>query len=121
MWAVGLMAVLMAATMVIVYVGMARVARHRGQSAADLSALAAASRALQGQEPACTAASEVATANGAQLERCTINEDATADVWVSFPFTAPAAATGVTRRPHYHARAGPVSPPIHPTPSGQTP
>lgn len=50
-------------------------ARHRAATAADLSALAAADRLSSGHGPgeACTAAQEVAAANGGMLARCTVS------------------------------------------------
>ena len=50
--------------------GVAAVARHRAEVAADFSALAAATRAIEGQQVACAAAGAIATANGARLASC---------------------------------------------------
>lgn len=55
---------------VLVAVGGAVVARHRAQSAADLGALAAAQRALDGEAGACAAAWSVIEAVGARLDGC---------------------------------------------------
>lgn len=55
---------------VLVGVGGAVVARHRAQSAADLGALAAAQRALDGQTGACAAARGVVEAVGARMDAC---------------------------------------------------
>jgi secretion/DNA translocation related TadE-like protein len=84
-------------------VAQAMVAAHRrAQAAADLAALAGA-QALQQAHDACTAASVIATANGAVLDRCAV---AARDVVV----------TARVRGPHWlgahgdlsaQARAGP--------------
>jgi secretion/DNA translocation related TadE-like protein len=50
--------------------GVATVARHRAEIAADLSALSAAAE-LAGNGAACTIAARVAQENGAELRRCT--------------------------------------------------
>ncbi|MER7517257.1 Rv3654c family TadE-like protein [Streptomyces sp. NPDC126499] len=55
--------------------GQAVTARHRAGGAADLAALAAADRALWGEEDACAAATRVAAAQGATLVRCRVRED----------------------------------------------
>ncbi|GFN04959.1 hypothetical protein Smic_35150 [Streptomyces microflavus] len=52
--------------------GQAVAARHRAGGAADLAALAAADRALEGAEAACEAARRVAAAQGAVLVRCAV-------------------------------------------------
>jgi secretion/DNA translocation related TadE-like protein len=66
------MAVLMAAFAAVALLGQAVVARHRAGSAADLAALAAADRALDGERPACALAARVAAAQGAVLRRCVV-------------------------------------------------
>lgn len=53
--------------------GQAVTARHRAGGAADLAALAAADRALEGPEAACEAARRVALAQKAVLVRCTVH------------------------------------------------
>ncbi|MFJ7326512.1 Rv3654c family TadE-like protein [Streptomyces cyaneofuscatus] len=53
--------------------GQAVTARHRAGGAADLAALAAADRALEGPEAACSAARRVARAQKAVLVRCTVH------------------------------------------------
>ncbi|MFG2773789.1 Rv3654c family TadE-like protein [Streptomyces sp. NPDC048350] len=55
--------------------GQAVAARHRAGGAADLAALAAADRALWGEEAACAAAARVAGAQGASLVRCSVRGD----------------------------------------------
>ncbi|MEU0378877.1 Rv3654c family TadE-like protein [Streptomyces cyaneofuscatus] len=52
--------------------GQAVTARHRAGGAADLAALAAADRALEGPEAACEAARRVALAQKAVLVRCSV-------------------------------------------------
>ncbi|MFB9605874.1 Rv3654c family TadE-like protein [Streptomyces roseofulvus] len=84
--------------------------RHRAGGAADLAALAAADRALWGEEVACAAAVRVAAAQGAELVRCGVTgaeAEVTARV-VRGPWA-----------PTVRARAGPASaaPPPPGTPS----
>ncbi|MET9377694.1 Rv3654c family TadE-like protein [Streptomyces sp. NPDC002992] len=55
--------------------GQAVAARHRAGGAADLAALAAADRALWGEETACAAAARVADAQGASVLRCSVRGD----------------------------------------------
>ncbi|MFE5935932.1 Rv3654c family TadE-like protein [Streptomyces sp. NPDC056470] len=55
--------------------GQAVAARHRAGGAADLAALAAADRALWGEEAACAAAVRVAGAQGASVVRCSVRGD----------------------------------------------
>jgi len=49
------------------------VARHRAQSAADLSALAGAVRAVEGADAACAAAERIVRANGARMLACRVD------------------------------------------------
>ncbi|MFE6000684.1 MULTISPECIES: Rv3654c family TadE-like protein [unclassified Streptomyces] len=53
--------------------GQAVTARHRAGGAADLAALAAADRVLEGPEVACGAALKVALAQKAVLVRCAVH------------------------------------------------
>ncbi|NED03583.1 helicase [Streptomyces sp. SID6648] len=55
---------------VVLALGQAVAARHRAGGAADLAALAAADRALEGAEAACEAARRVALAQDAAIVRC---------------------------------------------------
>ncbi|MGW7094020.1 Rv3654c family TadE-like protein [Streptomyces sp. NPDC054874] len=64
---------------VVLALGQAVAARHRAGGAADLAALAAADRALEGTVAACGAARRVAQAQGAVLVRCAVHGE-TADV-----------------------------------------
>jgi secretion/DNA translocation related TadE-like protein len=84
-------------------VGAVAVARHRAASAADLAALAAADRALDGPGPACAAAEVAAGAVGASLELCTISGDI-ADVVAAVRPGGAIGSWGVARS---HSRAGP--------------
>lgn len=84
-------------------IGTVAVARHRAASAADLAALAAASRALDGATTACAAAGSAADAVGAVLETCLLTGDV-ADVSVA---VRPAGFLGSWGIAHSHSRAGP--------------
>ncbi|MFJ4964833.1 Rv3654c family TadE-like protein [Streptomyces sp. NPDC088729] len=64
---------------VVLALGQAVAARHRAGGAADLAALAAADRALEGPAAACEAAGRVALAQDASIVRCVVEGD-TADV-----------------------------------------
>lgn len=75
-------------------------ARHRAGGAADLAALAAADRALEGAAEACRSAREVAGAQGAEVVRCAV-EGEVADV------TARARAGPFA--PEVRSRAGPAT------------
>ncbi|MEU4268152.1 Rv3654c family TadE-like protein [Streptomyces sp. NPDC026092] len=78
--------------------GQAVAARHRAGGAADLAALAAADRALWGEETACAAADRVAAAQGAAVVRCSVRGDL-ADVTATVRLGPYA--------PEVRARAGP--------------
>ncbi|MEU6017797.1 Rv3654c family TadE-like protein [Streptomyces sp. NPDC047515] len=71
-WVAMTTATLCAVFAVVLALGQVVVARHRAGGAADLAALAAADRALQGPEAACGAAKEVAEAQGAAVVLCTV-------------------------------------------------
>ncbi|MFD4023026.1 Rv3654c family TadE-like protein [Streptomyces sp. NPDC058576] len=58
---------------VVLALGQAVAARHRAGGAADLAALAAADRALEGAVTACGAARRVAQAQGAVVVRCAVH------------------------------------------------
>ena len=103
-WVLALSGVLAVVGLAAVLVGAAVVARHRASSAADLSALAAAGRAVAGGD-ACGTAAEIAGANAAELTHCAV--DAGAVVTVEVSVTARLGRLGAfsaTAR----ARAGPV-------------
>ncbi|MEV5600281.1 Rv3654c family TadE-like protein [Streptomyces sp. NPDC052299] len=84
---------------VVLALGQVVVARHRAGGAADLAALAAADRALEGKEPACASAEEVARAQGAEVVRCAVLGEV-ADVTALVRFGPYA--------PEVRARAGPA-------------
>lgn len=84
-------------------VGAVAVARHRAASAADLAALAAADRVLQGPSVACAAAGVAARAVSARLDSCRLEGDV-ADVVVA---VRPAGAVGSWGVARSHSRAGP--------------
>lgn len=100
--AVSMVAVLAAAGVAVR--GLAAVARHRADTAADFAALAAALHAPDGATTACEKARSVATSNGATLASCRL-AGAVATVTVSTPL----AAVGSLPRfkAHAEARAGP--------------
>lgn len=104
-WTVGLMALVFAVAAAVVFAGMARVARHRAQSAADLSALAAARLAFADPGRSCVRASSLATDNEARVTRCSLGDGGIADIEVtmevSLPLRGPVVITA-------RARAGPV-------------
>ncbi|WP_422744232.1 Rv3654c family TadE-like protein [Mycobacterium sp. WMMD1722] len=70
MVAVAVIAVLIAVSGGLAGVGAAVLARHRAQSAADLAALAAAGRIVDGPDSACAQAHSVAAAVGVAVVRC---------------------------------------------------
>ena len=79
--------------------GAAVVTRHRVTGAADLAALAAASRLTEGDENACEQARRVAEANRSTLGRCTVSGwEVVVEVSATTPF-GPVSA---------QARAGPA-------------
>lgn len=70
-----LMGVLTATTALLAALGAVAVARHRAASAADLAALAAAGRVLEGQQVACAAAGRTVAAVGARVTSCALDGD----------------------------------------------
>ncbi|WP_281394176.1 Rv3654c family TadE-like protein [Nonomuraea muscovyensis] len=106
LWGVALMGLLMAVATALATVGSVRVARHKVNDAADLSALAAARLAIADPEGACARAAALAVDNGVNLVKCEINDEV-ADVWTSLSITVPlVGARELTGR----ARAGPAQP-----------
>lgn len=91
------------------------VARQRAASVADLSALAAAERALLGQAAACERAGRVAQLAGARLRSCTLTGDV-ADVVAEVRPPGPLGRLGTASA---RARAGPgnalAAPSVPPT------
>lgn len=102
----GAVAAIAAVIVLVIYVGAAVVARHRAQSAADLSALAAAVDHVAGQGDPCTTARSVAAEQTPKVEvtGCDIRgEDMVIRIRVAVdlgPFGARSAVAA--------ARAGPV-------------
>ncbi|SEG71454.1 helicase/secretion neighborhood TadE-like protein [Thermomonospora echinospora] len=88
----------------VVSAGAVRVARHRAYGAADLAALAAASRAAEGSAVACRRAAVVAEGVGGRLSSCVVR-GAVADVEVLVAVRLPAPVGRV--RFVSRARAGP--------------
>ncbi|MFF6907113.1 Rv3654c family TadE-like protein [Streptomyces sp. NPDC012389] len=88
--------------------GQAVIARHRAGGAADLAALAAADRALEGPEAACGAALKVALAQKAVLVRCAVHGEI-ADVVARSDFGR--------YSPTVRARAAPPEEPLRKSPS----
>ncbi|MFF7338765.1 Rv3654c family TadE-like protein [Streptomyces sp. NPDC008163] len=97
-WAAVSTATLCTVFAVVLALGQVVAARHRAGGAADLAALAAADRALQGAGPACASAEEVARAQGAEVVRCAVLGEV-ADVTARVRFGPYA--------PEVRARAGP--------------
>ncbi len=84
--------------------GQTLIARHRAASAADLAALAAADRALEGNAAACAAAAAIAAEHAAVITTCRLDGDIV-DVMAAFPLPAALRALGPARA---RARAGPA-------------
>lgn len=104
MWAALSGMVLCAVFAAVLGLGQAVAARHRAGGAADLAALAAADRALDGQTRACAAARRVAGAQGVRLVRCAVVGEV-ADVSVT-------ARLGPYTSPDVRSRAGPPRAPV---------
>ena len=115
MWLVALAGLVLLASGAGTLRGVAAVARHRTETAADLAALAAASRAVGGHADACAVAGRIAAANGARLARC---QEAGAVVDVVAETALTAGRLG-TYRVTVRSRAGPAVQPgerLAPTP-----
>jgi secretion/DNA translocation related TadE-like protein len=83
--------------------GLAALARHHAESAADLAALGAASQAVQGAVDACAVARSVAERNTARLTGCRLS-GAVVTVTVACPLSG-----GLGRwQARAEARAGPA-------------
>jgi secretion/DNA translocation related TadE-like protein len=87
-WSVATMGVTWAVVVGLVTVAGARVARHRAQAAADLTALAVATQAVPAGQKACERGGMVATANRTHLVRCAV-AGAVADVVVTMEIDLP--------------------------------
>jgi helicase/secretion neighborhood TadE-like protein len=109
-WVAAVIGVLWVVVLGFVVVGGARVARHRVQAVADLTALAVAARAVPAGRDACRRGEVVAAANHARLVRCAV-VGAVADVVVASEVRLPPLGLRtVTAR----ARAGPAAPALGP-------
>lgn len=100
-----LIAVLLSVTVAAAYLGAAAIARHRAQAAADLSALAAAARVVDGREAACAEAAAVSQSMGGHLRACRL---ADLDVVVAVEVTVDLGRFGVGPAAAV-ARAGPTA------------
>lgn len=105
-WTVAVMGVLWTVVLGLVAAGGARVARHRAQAAADLSALAVAAKAVPMGEEACRRGRTVAEANHARLVRCAV-VGTIADVVVATDASVPPLGLRVVTA---RARAGTAGP-----------
>ena len=101
---VGGMTVLLTATTLFVWVGVAVDTRHHAQSAADLAALAAAGAALTGETEACGLAKWVTDRMGVTLSSCRLNGW---DARVEVAARPPGVLAGFGSA-HARSRAGPV-------------
>lgn len=103
---------------VVLALGQVVAVRHRAGGAADLAALAAADRALQGPGEACGAAGKVAAAQGAVVVRCAVSGEI-ADVTARVSFGPYAPAVRSRAGPPAAAPGSPEPPP--PPPPGPGP
>ena len=99
--------VLVLLALVLVALGVVAISRHRAASAADLGALAAARRVVQGEAAACAGAGRVVSAAGATMLTCRV-EGTTALVSVR---VVPEGPLGRLGGAHARAAAGPASSP----------
>ncbi len=104
-WVVAFAAVVWVVGVAAIVVGGVRGARHRGDAAADMAALAGAARVAEGEGAACERARGVAAESGARLSRCRVSGDVV-DVSVIVPLKVPMGGAGL--RVVSRARAGPV-------------
>ncbi|GAA3443539.1 Rv3654c family TadE-like protein [Planomonospora venezuelensis] len=104
-WMAGVLAVIFAVAAAAVFAGAARVARHRVQAAADLSALAAARLAFADPVRGCSEAASLAAENGARLMGCAAGDDGVVTVRTACRFSLPVVGE---REIAAYARAGPV-------------
>lgn len=106
-WVVAFAAVVWVAGVAAIAVGGVRAARHRGDAAADMAALAAAARVAEGGEAACRRAAGIARESGARLSACQVSGGIVA-VSVTVPLRVPMGIGNL--RIVSRARAGPVGP-----------
>ncbi|MEV0250104.1 Rv3654c family TadE-like protein [Nocardia sp. NPDC050712] len=98
------LASLIVVTILLGQVGVAVVARHRVQAAADLAALAGAGALGEGSDAGCAAAGEIARLMRARVRACVVSQW---DVTVTAEQNVPMGLFGV-REVSAMARAGPV-------------
>lgn len=98
-----MLAALLVVSLAVAQVGAAVVARHRAQAAADLAALAAAGRLVDGRQAACAVAEAVAAAMRAGSAGCSV-QGLDVTVRVTVPVRLGRWGTG---HAHAGARAGP--------------
>ncbi|MER5279510.1 Rv3654c family TadE-like protein [Streptomyces sp. NPDC002809] len=115
-WAAVTTATLCVVFAVILALGQVVVIRHRAGGAADLAALAAADRALEGGAAACRSARAVAAAQGAEVVRCTVQGEV-ADVTARVRCGPYASEVRSRAGPPAAAPARPLGPPGNPVPS----
>jgi secretion/DNA translocation related TadE-like protein len=103
-WAAGVVAAMVVVLMWLLWFTSAVVVRHRAASAADLAALAAASRAVAGERRACDEARWVTGQMGVELRSCRLSGwDALVEV-----VATPSGVLSHFRPATARARAGPV-------------
>ncbi|QXJ23159.1 flp pilus-assembly TadE/G-like family protein [Actinomadura graeca] len=105
LWVVAFTSIIWLGGVTAMAVGGVRTARHRGDAAADLAALAGAARVSNGAGAACASARSIAAESGARVTRCAV-EGPVVDVSVTMTARVPLGidALCVVSR----ARAGPV-------------
>jgi secretion/DNA translocation related TadE-like protein len=104
-WVVAFSVVVWVVGVAAIMVGGVRGARHRGDAAADMAALAGAARIAEGGGAACDRAKEIAAGSGARVSRCRIRGDVV-EVSVTVELKVP---MGIGRLQVVSvARAGPV-------------
>ncbi|MFF0243723.1 Rv3654c family TadE-like protein [Streptosporangium sandarakinum] len=117
-WAIAVAATVWAVAAALMAVGAARVGRHRAQSAADLSALAAARLAFVVPDRGCARAEALARANGAEVTGCAVGQDGIADIQVtvrlSLPVLGPRPITALARAGPVYIAESPAEPPAGP-------
>nr|WP_189248586.1 Rv3654c family TadE-like protein [Streptosporangium pseudovulgare] len=117
-WAVAVVAAVWAVAAALMAVGAARVGRHRAQSAADLSALAAARLAFVVPDRGCARAEALARANGAEVTGCAVGQDGIADIQVtvrlSLPVLGPRPITALARAGPVYIAESPADPSVGP-------
>ncbi|WP_433465247.1 Rv3654c family TadE-like protein [Spirillospora sp. CA-128828] len=104
-WVVAFSAVIWVVGVAAIMVGGVRGARHRGDAAADMAALAGAARVADGGGAACERAKKIAVESGARLSRCRVRGDEV-EVSVTVELKVPMGMGAM--RVVSRARAGPV-------------